>query len=344
VGQPSPTPPQGGFSPPRSEATLAGAASPPGEARGAVRNCGPRVRSAHCPPRPGTAGPVPPTRRLRRREGDKPVGQPSPTPPQGGFSPPRSEATLGGAASPPGEARGAVRNCGPRVRSAHCPPRPGTAGPVPPTRRLRRREGDKPVGQPSPTPPQGGFSPPRSEATLGGAASPPGEARGAVRDGVVHEFAPLTAPLGPAQPGRSPQHDAYGVARGTNQWANHHQPHPRGDSLPPGAKRRWGEQPRRQARRGGPSGMEWSTSSLRDRPPRPSLRLVRSPQTPSLRSVEGGQTGSRALGPESSSSAGRRPCPSPSRSSRRPRRCRRPGRRASRLRRDPSTSWRHRPD
>jgi hypothetical protein len=57
-----------------------------------------------------------------------------------GFSPPRSEATVGGAASPPGEARGA-----------------------------------RPVDPPP------GFSPPRSEATVGGAASPPGEARGAVR-------------------------------------------------------------------------------------------------------------------------------------------------------------------
>jgi hypothetical protein len=205
---------RGGVSPPRSEATLGGVASPPGDAEGAVRNCDSRVRSAHSPPRPrhSRAGP-PSTPSLRsvargtnneagflppgakRRWGEWPRrqarrGEPSGTvihefapltapldpatpgrSPQHSlascsvargtnkFSPPRSEATLGGVAEPQATPRGAVmRSSGPRVRFAHCPPRPGTAGPVPPARRLRRREGDKHVEDPETRPatiPQG---------------------------------------------------------------------------------------------------------------------------------------------------------------------------------------------
>jgi hypothetical protein len=231
-------------SPPRSEATLGGAGSPPGEARGAV----PRSRDHEFAPLtapldPATPGRSPPNSLAPLgRAGDKQV------------SPPRSEATLGGAA-PPGEARGAV----PRSR------RPGYAGPVPPklprsarsrggqTRSLppgaKRHWGEQPRHQarqggpsreavitsslrsPPPStrlrragPPQtpslrsvargtNKVSPPRSEATLGGAASPPGEARGAVPRSRDHEFASLTAPLDPAQPGRSPQHSLAPLGR-----------------------------------------------------------------------------------------------------------------------------------
>jgi hypothetical protein len=303
---------------------LGGAASPPGEARGAVPRGGPRVRSAHRPPRPGTPGRSPQLPRSLGREGDKQVPQ--------GVSPPRSEATLGGAASPPGEARGAVRRGGPRVRSAHRPPRPGTAGPVPPALpRSARSRG----GQTSSLPPgakRRWGEQPRRQARRGGPSRE-----------VVHEFAPLTAPLDPAQPGRSPQHSLAPLGRegdkqvlsprseatlggaasppgeargavprgGPRVRSAHRPPRPgtagpvppalprsarsRGgqtSSLPPGAKRHWGEQPRRQARRGGPSREAVDHEFASHRPPRPGTAGPVPPALPRSARSRGGQTSS----------------------------------------------------
>jgi hypothetical protein len=199
-----------GVSPPRSEATLGGAASPPGEARGAVPGVVDEFAPLTTPLGPASAGPVPPV-------------------PQG-VSPPRERSDIGGSSLAARRGKGGRPRADPRVRSAHRPPRPGNrrAGPPstpsPPARsrggqtsgrprdaKMRRsREGSSAGGcrgavpevvhefASLTAPPQtasgrGGtdtwktprVSPPRSGATLGGAASPPGEARGAVREGKI---------------------------------------------------------------------------------------------------------------------------------------------------------------
>jgi hypothetical protein len=139
---------------------------------------------------------------------------------------------LGGAASPPGEARGAVPEVVHEFASLTAPLGPAFAGPVPPNG-LRPR-GDKQVPQ--------GFLPPGAKRHW--REQPRRQARrGGPSQTLVHEFAPLTAPLGPAFAGPVPPNGLR--PRGDKQV-------PRG-FLPPGAKRHWGEQPRRQARRGGPS-------------------------------------------------------------------------------------------
>jgi hypothetical protein len=141
---------------------------------------------------------------------------------------------------------------------------------------------------------------------------------------MVHEFAPLTAPLGPATPDRSPQ-TASGRG-GTNpdsrflppgakrHWGEQPRRQARrgGPSAmdwftipfsPPGAKRHWGEQPRRQARRGGPSAMDWFTSSLRSPPPSARLRRTGPPRRPP---AEGGQTLTPGFSPQERSDIGGR--------------------------------------
>jgi hypothetical protein len=141
----------------------------------------PRVRSAHHPLAPlGRGG----TNKL---------------------SPPRSEATLGGAASPPGEARGAV----PRAVS--------TSSVRSPPPRSARSRGDKQTLSP------------QERSDIGGSSLAARRGEGGRPKSSVHEFGPLTTPsLRSVEGGQT-------------------------NSLPPGAKRHWGEQPRRQARRGGPS-------------------------------------------------------------------------------------------
>jgi hypothetical protein len=228
---------------------LGGAASPPGEARGAVPEVVHEFASLTAPLGPAFAGPVPPNG-LRPR-GDRQVEDPQ------GFSP-QERSDIGGSSLAARRGEGGRPGSGPRVRFAHSPPRPGIrrAGPpkrppaeggqtsgrppgfLPPgakrhwgeqPRRQARRGGPSrkwstsslrsqppsarhsPGRSPQTASGRGGtdkwktprVSPPRSEATLGGAASPPGEARGAVPE-VVHEFASLTAPLGPAFAGPVP--------------------------------------------------------------------------------------------------------------------------------------------